>query len=116
LKKAIVSSSSDAWIDRNLRHRDLLDRFDAIVTANLDPERGKPRPTLYLEALERLGVRAEEAVAFEDSPNGIAAAVAAGIFCVAVPNAITSALDVSRADLVVASLENISVEELQRLR
>ena len=113
LARAIVSSSTESWIDRNLRHRNLLDRFDAIVCANGDVARAKPQPTLYLEAVERLRVGADEAVAFEDSPNGIAAAKAAGIFCVAVPNAVTSALDVSRADLVVASLEDVDLDALQ---
>ena len=66
----------------------------------------KPRafgPGLYLAALEALGVRAEEAIAFEDSPNGIRAAQAAGIFCVAVPNPITRQLPLDRADLQVQS-------------
>ena len=112
LKTAIVSSSSDEWVERHLRHRDLLDRFDAIVTANGNAARSKPRPTLYLEALRRLGVPAEEAVAFEDSPNGVAAAKAAGILCVAVPNAITGALDLSAADLVVASLADVDLDDL----
>jgi HAD superfamily hydrolase (TIGR01509 family) len=113
LATAIVSSSSDSWIDRNLRHRDLLDRFTAVVCANGDAARAKPAPTLYLEAVERLGVRPEEAVAFEDSPNGVAAAVAAGVLCVAVPNAVTGPLDFSRADLVVASLEDVDLDALQ---
>ena len=63
--------------------------WDAIVTADHDPQRAKPRPDLYLEALELIGVDAADAVAFEDSPNGIRAAKAAGIFCVAVPNDVT---------------------------
>ena len=40
----------------------------------------KPDPALYLLALERLGVTADEAIAFEDSPNGILAAKRAGIY------------------------------------
>ena len=116
LRTAIVSSSDEAWIARHLDRHDLLDRFDAIVCANGDRERAKPRPTLYLEALERLGVRAGEAVAFEDSPNGAAAAVAAGILCVAVPNEVTSALDLSVADRVVASLADVELDALERER
>jgi len=111
---AIVSSSSDGWIARHLDARGLTDRFGTIVCANGDPRRAKPRPALYLEALERLGVTAGEAVAFEDSPNGIAAAKAAGIYCVAVPNPITAQLDLSRADLVIASLADLTIESLER--
>ena len=113
LRTAIVSSSDDAWIARHLDRHDLLDRFDAIVCANGDRSRAKPRPTLYLEALERLGVTPEEAVAFEDSPNGVAAAVAAGIFCVAVPNDVTSALDLSAADRLVASMADVELDALR---
>ena len=112
LRTAIVSSSDEGWIARHLDRHDLLDRFDAIVCANGDAARAKPRPALYLEALERVGVRAEEAVAFEDSPNGAAAAKAAGILCVAVPNEVTSALDLSAADRVVRSLEDVDLDEL----
>jgi len=114
LRTAIVSSSDEAWIARHLDRHDLLDRFDAIVCANGERTRAKPRPTLYLEALDRLGVRAEEAVAFEDSPNGVAAAVAAGIFCIAVPNDVTSALDLSAANRVVASLAEVDLDALDR--
>jgi len=111
---AIVSSSSEGWIARHLDARGLSARFGTIVCANGDPHRAKPRPALYLEAVERLGVRAGEAVAFEDSPNGIAAAKAAGIYCVAVPNPITAQLDLSRADLVTASLADLTIESLER--
>jgi HAD superfamily hydrolase (TIGR01509 family) len=110
---AIVSSSSDEWIERHLDARGLRRRFGTIVCANRDASRAKPRPDLYLEALDRLGVCADEAVAFEDSPNGIAAAKAAGIFTVAVPNEITAQLDLSRADLVVASLLDVSLDSLE---
>jgi HAD superfamily hydrolase (TIGR01509 family) len=109
---AVVSSSSRGWIVSHLETRGLLERFAELVTADGDPDRAKPRPTLYLEALERLGVRAGEAIAFEDSPNGIAAATSAGIYCVAVPNAITSALDLSRANLIVDSLDEIDLDAL----
>jgi HAD superfamily hydrolase (TIGR01509 family) len=112
LATAVVSSSSRGWIVSHLESRGLLDRFTALITADGDPQRAKPRPALYLEALERLDVNAQEAIAFEDSPNGIAAAKAAGISCVAVPNAITGALDLSRADTIVDSLAEIDLDLL----
>jgi HAD superfamily hydrolase (TIGR01509 family) len=111
---AIVSSSSDEWIERHLDARGLRERFGTIVCANRDASRAKPRPDLYLEALDRLGVNANEAVAFEDSPNGIAAAKAANVFTVAVPNPITAQLDLSRADLVVDSLAGLTIASLER--
>ena len=112
LKTAIVSSSSRQWVDRHLARLERAEHFDEIVTADRDPERSKPRPTLYLEALDRLGVTAGEAIAFEDSPNGVWAAKAAGIFTVAVPNGVTVALGLDEADLLLESLAELSLREL----
>jgi len=112
LKTAIVSSSSRQWVDRHLIRLERAEHFDEIVTADHDPERGKPRPTLYLEALDRLGVTAGEAIAFEDSPNGVTAAMAAGIFTVAVPNGVTASLGLDEADLVLPSLADLPLRDL----
>jgi HAD superfamily hydrolase (TIGR01509 family) len=112
LATAIVSSSSRPWVDRHLARLQRAEHFDVIVTADRDRERAKPRPTLYLEALERLALRADEAIAFEDSPNGVRAAKAAGLFCVAVPNGITASLGLDEADVVVPSLEHLPLDAL----
>jgi HAD superfamily hydrolase (TIGR01509 family) len=114
LHKAIVSSSSRPWIDRNLGRLERLYGWDAIVTADGDTQRAKPSPTLYLEALDVLAIPADEAVALEDSPNGVRAAQAAGIFCVAVPNPVTAGLGLDHADLVVDSLASMPLAELLR--
>ena len=49
---------------------------------------------------------------FEDSPNGIRAAKAAGLWCVAVPNPMTADLDLSEADLVLESLSDLPLPDL----
>lgn len=112
LRTAIVSSSTSEWIDRHLRRLERAEHFDAIVAANHDVARAKPAPTLYLEALDVLGLAPDEAIAFEDSPNGIKAAKAAGIFCVAVPNGVTAALGLDEADLVLDSLADLPLARL----
>jgi HAD superfamily hydrolase (TIGR01509 family) len=112
IRRAIVSSSSRGWIDRHLARLGREAGWDAIVTADYDVSRAKPNPTLYLEALDLLGVGSAEAVAFEDSPNGVRAATAAGIFTVGVPNAITRDLGLDAADLVVESLAGLPPDEL----
>jgi putative hydrolase of the HAD superfamily len=112
LATAIVSSSSRRWIDTHLVRLGRTEDFDVIVTADHDPDRGKPAPTLYLEALDLLGLAPSEAVAFEDSPNGVRAAKAAGIFCVAIPNSVTDSLNFDEADLVVASLAELPFSSL----
>lgn len=113
LRRAIVSSASRRWIDMHLERLEHAVGWDAIVTADHDPERAKPRPTLYLEALEALGVGADEAVAFEDSPNGAAAAQAAGVFVVGIPNAVTADYGLEEsADLVLGSLAELAPADL----
>jgi HAD superfamily hydrolase (TIGR01509 family) len=112
IQVGIVSSSTHQWIDRNLRRLDLRDGWDAIVCADGDTERCKPSPALYLEALDALGLDAEDAIAIEDSPNGITAARAAGLYCVAVPNDVTSGLDLSHADVLIQSFEDVPLAEL----
>jgi beta-phosphoglucomutase-like phosphatase (HAD superfamily) len=64
--------------------------------------------------VEILGVKPEDAIAFEDSPNGILAAKRAGLHCVAVPSALTRHLDTSLADLEIGSLAQMTLEELVR--
>ena len=112
LKTAVVSSSDTAWIERHLGRLGRLEGLDAIVAANGDTSRAKPRPDLYLEALERLGLEPAEAIAFEDSPNGIRAAKAAGVACVAVPGPTTLTLALDEADLVLDSLADVPLAEL----
>ena len=114
LKRAIVSSSTRSWVDMHLERLEEAVGWDAICTADGDPARAKPAPTLYLEALELLGVEAREAVAFEDSPHGVRAAKAAGVFCVAIPNEVTRELGLedAGADLVLDSLADLPPGDL----
>jgi HAD superfamily hydrolase (TIGR01509 family) len=112
LATAIVSSSSRDWIERHLLRLDRAKSWDAIVAADGDTQRAKPRPALYLEALEALGLEPHEAIAFEDSLNGIRAAKGAGVFVVAVPNPITETFALDEADLLLTSLEDVPLEDL----
>jgi HAD superfamily hydrolase (TIGR01509 family) len=112
LKRAIVSSSSRFWIDMHLERLERAYGWDAILTADRDHERAKPNPTMYLEALDMLGVAASEAVVLEDSPNGVKAARAAGIFVVAIPNNVTRDFGLDEADLVIDSLADLPPDEL----
>lgn len=111
LKLAIASSSSYNWVATKLEEKGLLPLFDLLCTKD-DVAKVKPDPTLYTMAVERLGVTPQEAVAFEDSPNGITAAKAAGLFCVAVPSGVSRHLNVDHADLVVESLASFPLDAL----
>ncbi|WP_246070718.1 HAD family hydrolase [Paenibacillus kobensis] len=91
LRIAVVSSSHLEWIESYLEQFQLSGYFDALVTADL-VEKVKPDPALYLHALKTLGITADEAIAFEDSLNGLKAASLAGIRCFIVPNSVTASL------------------------
>lgn len=111
LKLGLASSSSRLWIDSHLKRLGIFDQFDCTFTSTEIPN-VKPQPDLYLAALDALDIKPEEAIVFEDSPNGIAAAKNANIRCVAVPNALTRQLDVSRADFIISSLAEIKPQDL----
>lgn len=111
LRLAVASSSSRSWGLGHLERLRLDAEWDAVRTRD-DVARTKPAPDLYLSAVAALRVAPKEAVAFEDSANGIAAAKDAGLLCVAVPNALTAGMDLSRADLRMGSLADTPLEEL----
>lgn len=104
LKLAIASSSTEKWVSGNLDRFGLLHQFDAVCTRDY-VSAVKPDPALYLLALERLAVAADEAIAFEDSPPGVLAAKRAGLFCIAIPNSLTRDLRLDHADRCLRSLE-----------
>jgi HAD superfamily hydrolase (TIGR01509 family) len=106
----IASSSEAEWVLPLLERIGLHTRFRYVVNAG-GALRPKPAPDVYLEACARLGVAPVHALAIEDSPHGIAAAKDAGLHCVAVPHQLTEALDLSAADLRLASLAECSLAE-----
>ena len=110
LKLAVASSSSGGWVNPHLERLGLAGYFDAVLTGDL--HKAKPDPDLYLAALDALGAGATETIAFEDTPHGVTAAKAAGLTCVAVPNAITERLDFGQADVVLPSFTAKPLEAL----
>jgi HAD superfamily hydrolase (TIGR01509 family) len=112
LKTALASSSQAAWVRPWLERHDLLDAFDALCTRD-DVTAVKPAPDLFLLAAKRLGVAPESCLVFEDSPNGLRAARAAGMWAIAVPNVLTQPLDLPPHDL---ALESLATHTLASLR
>jgi len=89
MKIALVTNAPRLNADHMLEVLGLAGRFKVEITIE-EVERGKPDPLPYLTALERLGLRAEEAIAFEDSPSGMRAAKAAGLFSFGVLTGLTA--------------------------
>lgn len=79
LKKAAVTNAPKENAFHMLEALNLTETFPILVLA-ADAPPGKPDPAPYLLGLEKLGVVASDAIAFEDSPTGIKSAVAAGIY------------------------------------
>ena len=107
LKVGVASSSTRDWVSGHLERLGLLQQFDCVRCRD-DVPRVKPAPDLYLAITDCLGVAPAESVAIEDSPHGITAAKAAGLLCIAIPNPITSGLDLSHADLLLPTLAGVS--------
>src|SRR3989442_5610866 len=110
LKTAVASSSTRKWVMDHLNRFGIGGHFDAIVCRE-DVKRTKPHPDLYVTSLERLCVRPAAGSDFPESSNGVQAAKAAGLFCVAVPNPLTADLDLSEADLRLLSLDPMPLRE-----
>lgn len=112
LKIGLASSSSREWVLSHLEAHHIVNRFHTIKTRE-DVAQVKPDPALYLRAVETLKVKPHEAIAMEDSLNGLRAAQAAGLFCVAVPNPMTQHLPLHEADLLLSTLAALSLKSLQ---
>ncbi|KDE48791.1 HAD family hydrolase [Geobacillus sp. CAMR12739] len=113
-KIAIASSSRKEWVIHYLNKLGLLSYFEVIMTSE-DVEKIKPAPDLYQKALAALDVRPDEAVVFEDSLNGLQAALAAGVKCVIVPNPVTQSLAFEQYDLRLNSMAEKRLAEVIEL-
>ena len=109
---AVASSADRIKIEANLNKIGLPPAlWKAIVTAE-DVERRKPDPAIFLMAAERLGIRPEQCTVVEDAVNGIAAAKAAGMRCVAVATTFPAG-QLVQADLIRPSVNAITLEDLE---
>jgi putative hydrolase of the HAD superfamily len=111
---AVASSSSLNWVGGWLTKLELGHHFEVVRTRD-HVERIKPHPDLFLAAAGGLDVPPANAIVFEDSENGLRAAQAAGIHCVAVPNEITAAGAFEGAALRIDSLADVDLADLHGL-
>jgi HAD superfamily hydrolase (TIGR01509 family) len=106
-KLGIASSSSLEIISAVVERFELRQYFTVLQSAQHE-KKGKPDPAVYLAAMKNLNVIPQEAVAFEDSINGLRSAKAAGCACICIPD---PSLELSRfasADKIIHSLSEIS--------
>jgi HAD superfamily hydrolase (TIGR01509 family) len=108
---AVASSGTRAYVEHVLERLCVRGAFEAVVSGE-DVVHGKPDPEIYLRAASLLGADPADCAAIEDTFHGVAAARAAGMRVVAVPNALTRAMDFSAADAEVADLAAAATEIL----
>ncbi len=111
LKLGVASNSFNKWVVRHLKNRDLYHYFDTVMTLD-QITIGKPEPKMYLTALHWLGVMANEAIAFEDSPTGAMGAKRAGIYTIVIPNNMTRGENFSHVDRVITSMTDLNLDTL----
>jgi HAD superfamily hydrolase (TIGR01509 family) len=108
LQKAIATSGVRAYLDAVLEAIGLAGRFAILVTGE-DVARGKPAPDVFLEAARRLEINPDRCLVLEDAPHGAAAARAAGMACIVVPNEQTRRLQFPAGTRKASSLEEIAI-------
>lgn len=113
-KIAVASGSNIPDIQKVLRHLELTDVFDAVVSGT-EVEHGKPAPDIFIKVAELLGVSVSKCVVLEDAETGVKGGKAAGMKVVAVPSRYSKDNDFSEADLVVSTLEDLSYDGLKNL-
>ncbi|SHE80088.1 haloacid dehalogenase superfamily, subfamily IA, variant 3 with third motif having DD or ED [Microbulbifer donghaiensis] len=106
LRLAIVTGSGREVVAATTRTYRLQPLFDTLVSSD-NVERNKPHPDGYLLATQRLRLSPQECLAIEDTEHGLKAAAAAGIPCLAVPNAMSRNHDFSRAEGIFAGLAEL---------
>jgi HAD superfamily hydrolase (TIGR01509 family) len=111
LRLAVASCSTHAWVEGYLRQLGLFNDFESIICLE-DVRLVKPDPEPFLKTLEALHLRADQALVFEDSSNGVLAARRAGLRVVVIPNPITADASIEPGSLVLSSLADLPLEEL----
>jgi len=111
IKTAVATASSREYVEQQLTRLNWLDLFNLIVSVD-EVANGKPAPDVYLEAAKRLGCDKGGCVAFEDSPNGVASAKAAGLPVVGIIDKRYND-QLPGADDLVESYLDLSVERIE---
>lgn len=109
-----TSSSEDAYKLKTSRHKAVMSTFHHVVCGSSDQEvkKGKPAPDIYLICASRFDDKPnpEQCLVFEDSPNGVKSALAAGMQVVMVPDEQVTAAEKKDATLVIRTLEDFKPE------
>lgn len=111
LRIGLASSSESVWVEEYLQKYNIREYFDTVKTSDMVIN-VKPEPDLYLEAIRSLGIKGNEAIAFEDSLIGLEAAKKAGLYCVVVPNKATRGFTFEGYNIIMKSMEDMTLDEV----
>lgn len=115
MKLILASSASKRKIEKVFTRFGLHGYFDAAISGE-DFEFSKPHPAIFLEAVVQSGFPAEGCIVIEDSTNGIKAAKAAGIYCIAYNSGHTILQDTSAADEVITDFKELDFEKIRQIK
>lgn len=107
---AVASSATLPTIKKVTENLDIARYFQTLTSGDEVPH-GKPAPDVYLLAAERIDVLPINCLVIEDSFNGILAAKAAGMKCIAIPCPTTRHQDHSKADKILGTLESLHLDD-----
>lgn len=112
ISAAIATSASEIRTLSTIERMGIAEHFETVITAS-DVVSGKPDPTVYRLACERLGVAPADSMAFDDAPAGIQSAKSAGMRCIGVSsNGMTRQLIDTGAERVIPDFVGLSINEL----
>jgi HAD superfamily hydrolase (TIGR01509 family) len=115
MQLVLASSSANVTIDRIFKRFNLHQYFTHIVSGEDFPN-SKPHPAIFLKAAELAKTPVENCIVIEDSTNGIKAAKAAGIFCVAYNSVNSKLQDLSLADRVIQRFDELDYEKIRNIK
>ncbi len=110
----IASNAPRNWVDGHINRLGIRHYFDAVRGVD-DVSVGKPHPGLYLDVCRLVGADPDHSIAIEDSAPGAAAAVAAGLTCIACPTQITRHANFHPAAIRVDTLDGVKLHDLATL-
>lgn len=92
-----------------------IEYYFSVVLSGFEVKDPKPHPDIFLAVTEKIKLKPDECLVVEDSPNGVKAAKSAGMKCIALKSKYASESELKEADVIVKSLDEITIKLLKDL-
>ncbi|QQY80324.1 HAD superfamily hydrolase (TIGR01509 family)/HAD superfamily hydrolase (TIGR01549 family) [Keratinibaculum paraultunense] len=110
-----LASSNNRKIVNLIVNKFKLDKYFNVIISGEDVSKGKPHPEIFLKTAEKMGVEPHNCLVIEDAKNGVIAAKAAGMKCIGFKNPNSGEQDLSQADLIISSYDELDLNTLKGL-